>query len=168
MKNLYLKLLNIQTKVEAIKKNSVNPFFKSNYFDINQLLSELKPLLNEEKLVVIQPLSNINGKPALETLVADAESGEEYRLTTSLPENPDPQKMGAIITYYRRYALQSLFLLQSEDDDGNSASSASQPFTDAVKETSPFKWTCPSCNVEHNGKFARCLDCWKKDQANKQ
>jgi hypothetical protein len=38
-----------------------------------------------------------------------------------LPENSDPQKMGSTITYFRRYALQSLFLLQAEDDDGHSA-----------------------------------------------
>ena len=39
-----------------------------------------------------------------------------------LPELNDPQKLGSAITYYRRYTLQSLLALQSEDDDGNSAS----------------------------------------------
>ena len=39
----------------------------------------------------------------------------------------DPQKMGSAITYYRRYALQSLFLLRAEDDDANSSSQPSKP-----------------------------------------
>ena len=39
--------------------------------------------------------------------------------TITLPDLTDPQKMGSAITYYRRYSLQSLFLLQAEDDDGN-------------------------------------------------
>jgi len=38
-----------------------------------------------------------------------------------LPEAPDAQKYGSAITYFRRYALQSLFLLEAEDDDGNNA-----------------------------------------------
>jgi len=33
----------------------------------------------------------------------------------------DPQKIGSAITFYRRYTLQSLLGLQSEDDDGNKA-----------------------------------------------
>ena len=39
-----------------------------------------------------------------------------------LPEITDPQKLGSCITYYRRYTLSSLLGLQSEDDDGNTAS----------------------------------------------
>jgi hypothetical protein len=44
----------------------------------------------------------------------------------------DPQKMGSMITYYRRYTLQSLLGLQAEDDDGNAASKA-KPTTPAKK-----------------------------------
>src|SRR3990167_5458673 len=120
MKNLYKKLLNVQKEVGAITKDSTNPFFKSQYFDINGLLAALKPILNEEGLVVLQPLTEVNGKLALETLVIDEESGEQIRSITVLPENPDPQKMGSAITYFRRYALQSFFLLQAQDDDANS------------------------------------------------
>lgn len=134
MKELYKKLLNVQKEVGAITKDSTNPFFKSQYFDINGLLAELKPILNEQGLVVLQPLTEINGKLALETIIISV--GEKYNGTVSgisgtddeiisritiLPENPDPQKMGSAITYFRRYALQSFFLLQAQDDDGNDA-----------------------------------------------
>lgn len=125
MKALYKKLLNIQKEVGAITKDSSNPFFKSSYFDINGLLTELKPLLNKEGLVVLQPLTNIDGKLALETLVIDEKSGDQIKSVCVLPENTDPQKLGSAITYFRRYSLQSLFLLQSEDDDGNNASNKS-------------------------------------------
>lgn len=122
MKNLYKKLLAVQQEVGAIAKDSTNPFFKSKYFDINGLLTELKPLLNKHGLVVIQPLVDIMGKSALETRVIDVESGEFTSNICPLPENQDSQKMGSAITYFRRYALQSLFLLQAEDDDSNLAS----------------------------------------------
>lgn len=123
MKNLYAKLLEVQKKVGAIAKDSSNPFFKSKYFDINGLLEELKPVLNEVGLVVIQPLGmTAEYKPTLITKIADSESGEMMEIETALPEVADPQKFGAAVTYYRRYTLQSLFMLQAEDDDANSVS----------------------------------------------
>ena len=116
------KLLIFQEKVGAISKDSKNPFFKSFYFDINKLLEEVKPILTELKLVINQPLSNIEGKPAIRTILTDCEANKVlFDDTITLPENNDPQKMGSAITYFRRYALQSLLALQAEDDDGNLA-----------------------------------------------
>ena len=37
-------------------------------------------------------------------------------------DKDNPQKMGSAITYAKRYGLQSLYGLASDDDDGNSAS----------------------------------------------
>ncbi len=122
MKNLYAKLLKVQQEIKAVKKEENNPFFKSKYFDINGLLEALKPVLNANGLVVMQPLTIDNGKPAIMTIVADPESGEMTNAVALQPEYLDPQKMGSAITYLRRYSLQSLFLLQAEDDDGNIAS----------------------------------------------
>jgi hypothetical protein len=123
-KNILKKLLAVQKEIHAIKKDSKNPFFKSNYFDINSLIQELKPLLNEQGIVVLQPLANVAGRPAIETIVFDAESGESISNITVIPDNADSQKMGSAITYFRRYALQSFFFLQAEDDDGNTAKPA--------------------------------------------
>jgi len=69
----------------------------------------------------VQPLTIKDGKQALSTLVLD---GDKILLASEmlLPEIQDPQKMGSAITYYRRYALQSLFLLRAEDDDANLSS----------------------------------------------
>lgn len=116
------KLLAFQKQMVAISKDSTNPFYKSKYFDINKLLEEVKPVLNELGLVLVQALSSIDGKPAIKTELYNVDNTEQFPLlssTTPLPENPDPQKMGSIITYYRRYSIQTLLCLQSEDDDAN-------------------------------------------------
>lgn len=116
------KILEVQKEIGTIKKDCENPFFKSKYFDINSLISALKPLLNKHGLVVFQPLITENSRLCLKTMIVDAESGATLvEGTALLPETPDPQKMGSIITYFRRYALQSLFFLEAEDDDGNAA-----------------------------------------------
>ena len=118
--NIYTKIGKIQQEIGKIKKDLKNPFFKSNYFDINQLLDALLPLLKEEKLTLSQPLTHINERPAIATIITDGTDKIESVIT--LPDIQDPQKMGSAMTYYRRYALQSLFGLQAEDDDGNKAS----------------------------------------------
>lgn len=115
------KILKIQSEIGALSKTETNPFFKSKYFDINSLIAQLQPLLEKYGITVIQPLSEIGGKPGLDTKVYDGDEQIVFS-TIPLPDFQDPQKMGSAITYYRRYALQSLFLLQAEDDDGNHGS----------------------------------------------
>jgi hypothetical protein len=127
-KNLMQRLLLVQKEIKAITKDETNPFFKSSYFNINGLLRELKPVLDKHGVVVLQPLTNIEGKPAIATLLVNPDdAAETLSFVTPLIENPDSQKMGASITYFRRYALQSIFLLEAEDDDGNSVSGKNTP-----------------------------------------
>ena len=125
MNNLYQKIARVQNKIGKINKNQENPNFNSTYFDINQVLKQLQPLLEEEGLIVMQPLTNIDGKPGLRTIIAHNDGTKEEEVlaqTTPLPLYADQQRMGSAITYFRRYALQSLFCLQAEDDDANAAS----------------------------------------------
>lgn len=120
------KIAKVINEIGVLVKTETNPFFKSKYLDINALLEQLQPLLEKHKLTVIQPLSSLidnshNNCPALETRVYDGEK-EIVHSSIPLPNIQDPQKMGSAITYYRRYALQSLFLLRAEDDDANMGS----------------------------------------------
>lgn len=119
MSNIYTKISSVQNKIGKLSKDKTNPFYKSQYFDINSLLEQLQPLLKEEGLTVIQPLTNVEGRPAIKTVVTDGTDAIEETIT--MPDIQDPQKVGSAVTYYRRYALQSLFALQAQDDDANSA-----------------------------------------------
>lgn len=124
-KGLAGKLLAFNKKVGSIKKDLENPYFKSQYFDVNAVIEVIRPILNEVGLITLQPLTNLNGQTAIKTIIIDSESGEEYNDITFLPEVPKAQEMGSAITYFRRYALVSMLLLQGEqDDDGNVASNA--------------------------------------------
>ena len=122
MNKMYKKLLKVQEKIGAIKKDTTNPFYKSKYFDINSLLEHVKPVLNENGLILLQGLSHIDGKLALTTVIREADGDGEISFTCPLPETPDAQKAGSAVTYFRRYALQSLLALEAEDDDANSVS----------------------------------------------
>lgn len=120
MKNLFAKILLVQGAIKPIVKDETNPFFKSKFFNIDTVIEALRPIINQHGLVVMQPLTNLDGKPAISTLLADPISGEMFESVTPLIETPDIQKHGGNITYTRRYALGSIFLLQGEEDtDGN-------------------------------------------------
>lgn len=125
--SIYQKWFEAQKRLGPIEKDSVNPHFKNKYFDINTLIAEMKPVLQAVGLIVLQPLTVIDGKTAILTLVVDPETGEKIEHPLYLPESSDPQKMGSAITYYRRYALTSLFFLEAEDDDAQSAVTRQQP-----------------------------------------
>ena len=122
MKNLATKLLAFQKEVGAIPKDEINPYFQSKYADINTFISIVKPILSKNGLVLLQPLGSKDNKSVLSTLLIDSETGEQILDSIFLPESTDAQKMGGIITYFRRYAIQSLLCLEAEDDDGNSSS----------------------------------------------
>jgi hypothetical protein len=115
---MYEKLLLVQKEIGAIKKDQTNPHFKNSYFDINSLLATVKPVLNKHGLIVMQLLTHIEGKPALETIIMGDEGGRISAITP-LPEGLDAMKMGAAITYFRRYAIVSLLALEAEDNDGS-------------------------------------------------
>ena len=114
--SIYKKLLEVQKEVGAISKDSKNPFFKSKYFDINQLIEHVQPVLNKHGLVLTQPI--IDGQ--VFSFISDVEDQlQKVSSGLRLPEFNDPQKLGSCITYYRRYTLASLLGLQAEDNDGN-------------------------------------------------
>lgn len=116
--SIYKKLLEAKKEMNAITKDSKNPFFKSKYFDVNKLLSEVEPVLQKHGLLLIQPIE----KNKVVSRIFDCDGDDFVNSEIDLPNIQDPQKLGSAITYFRRYTLQSLLGLQAEDDDANTAS----------------------------------------------
>jgi len=123
--NFYTALLNAQTKIGRVTKDKINPYHKSKYADINDLLAVVKPILNNEGLLLLQPLTTLDGLPALSTIITGHGNTIEY--VTVIPHKDDPQRAGSVITYYRRYALQAMLSLEVEDDDGEAARVSAKP-----------------------------------------
>lgn len=111
------KLLELQKLLKPIKKDSQGYNYK--YFDINALLTELKPHLNDLGLFLSQSIQVIDGVNVIVTEISD-EGKVILESRILLPVQDDPQKFGSVITYYRRYALQSMLALEAEDDDAAS------------------------------------------------
>jgi hypothetical protein len=122
MKNIALALLKAQSEMSNPKKGSSNPFFKSKYADLNAVREAVIPILNENGIVVLQPIIHLDGKNFVKTVLLH-ESGEFLESLTEIIYNKvnDAQAQGSGISYARRYSLQSFVCVGADDDDGNKA-----------------------------------------------
>jgi hypothetical protein len=122
MKALSQALVKFQSQLKPVAKDSENPFFKSSYANLSSILQAVLPILSANGLAVIQPMKVQDGVTILVTRLIH-ESGEFIESEMILPSHPEPQKFGSLITYYKRYQLQALLGVNTEeDDDGNSVS----------------------------------------------
>lgn len=125
MKQIIAALLKAQKEMDNAVKNGTNPHFKSKFADLNSVRDAVIPLLNENGILVLQPMVNINGNEYLKTILFH-DSGETIESHTKIvcKAQNDPQALGSAITYARRYGLQSLVCIGAEDDDAIQARKA--------------------------------------------
>lgn len=115
-------LILFHVKVDAIKKDSLNPFFKSSYASLPNILEAINDPLNESGLTITTFPVEDHGLYCL----LMHESGEWIEGTYYMkPEKDTPQGRGSCISYQRRYCISSILNLQIDDilhdDDGNKA-----------------------------------------------
>jgi len=113
-----------QAQMTGAKKTSVNPFFKSKYSDFVSVVEAVKTAFAENGLSYVQFPIEEAGRIGIETILMHS-SGEflSNSFTVALSKQ-DAQAAGSALTYCRRYSLQAIAGIPSEDDDGNSASKA--------------------------------------------
>lgn len=127
-KNKWTRLGDALAEIEKVEKSSVNPHFKSNYADINALLSVAKPTLQKYGFILVQPSTTADDRTYQTTQVIDSEDGSiVLHSSIQMQLGDNPQKNFAMSTYYRRLTLQNCLSMQAEDDDGNTASAKSKP-----------------------------------------
>lgn len=110
-----LEKINTVQKKLSVKKDWTNPFYKSKYITLDEIMTKLQPLLDEQWLMVY----NYNTEWWVKTIVTDYSENvySEFRISWVT----DPQAMWKVITYWRRYNLVSIFnILADEDDDAQS------------------------------------------------
>ena len=122
IKNLATAFIKAQAEMSGAKKSAKNPFFKSSYANLEEVINCAKEPFANHGLGFMQfPISS-EGHAGVETVIIH-ESGEWISGDFLLKcVKGDPQAGGSAITYARRYGLQSACGIPSEDDDGNAAS----------------------------------------------
>lgn len=119
-----------QAEMAGAAKDANNPFFKSKYADLSSVVRAVKEPFANNGLSYSQFPVFSEGQVGVETILMHT-SGEYMSSVLLLPmgNKQDPQAAGSALTYARRYALQSIAGIPSEDDDGNAATHQSKQQT---------------------------------------
>lgn len=135
IKNIAIALSKFQAEVKNPANTANNPFFKSKYAPLSDILNDVRPILAKNGLSVIQTPGG-DGVNVIVTTLLVHESGEwiESDPLVLKADKATAQGAGSAITYARRYALSALLGISSEDDDdGNGATGSGNEAIDDVK-----------------------------------
>ncbi len=126
IKHIAGAIVKFQSKVETLKRTAANPFFKSNYTTLEDIVGAIRPILAEYGLSFMQ---NTNGTMTGDVISVSTmllhESGEFIEFEPlQIKITGNVQQSMATVTYLRRYSLQCALgiVTEDEDDDGNVAS----------------------------------------------
>jgi hypothetical protein len=135
-------------------KSSSNPHFRSTYANLGDVWNAAETALADNHLAVTQGVEDADesGFTLVSTLWHT--SGQWISEGVRIPlEKPTAQGAGSGITYGRRYGLEALLGIVSEDDDGNAASGKTVTQGERAPAPRPVKpngqppkaQVCPKC-----------------------
>jgi hypothetical protein len=111
-----------------------NPHFKNNYASLESVIKTVRTA-SQFGLTFTQEMDFEGDITFVRTVMMHSSGATRVSRTKIVSKDPnDPQKMGSAISYAKRYGLQSIFGLPSDDDDGEIANKVSQPSTDPLIE----------------------------------
>jgi len=143
-KTLGEALLRVQQSVSKVAKDSQNPHFRSAYAGLPGVMDAILPELQKSNVLLLQPLTNLDGSPAIETSLTLLDTGENITRVTPLTlAKQDPQGVGSAVTYMRRYSLLSTLGIVTDDDDDGNAASFKQAVADKATVDAPFEQAVP-------------------------
>ena len=121
LKELFTALAKAQAEMRIAGLSSENPYFKSRYADLADIVRASRPALTKYGLSVIhQILPNDDGASVLHCILCHS-SGQFMRTSMRiLPVKNDIQSLGSCITYLKRYTYAAIcgVISSGDDDDG--------------------------------------------------
>lgn len=124
-KNIYLALAAAQADMGSVKKNSVNPAFKSKYADLADVVQAVSGPLNAQGIAFFHMAASVDGERIMRTVLAHGASGTTIECDVPLiVSKNDMQGYKSATTYAKRIGLESLTGIAPDDDDGNAAARA--------------------------------------------
>lgn len=123
-------LAKFQANVKQPMKDKDNPFFRSKYVPLENVVEAITQEAPKHGLSFVQwALNDESGRVGVATMLMH-ESGEfiEFDAVHMKADKETAQGAGALISYLKRYSLSAVFGITSDqDDDGNSASGNKAP-----------------------------------------
>lgn len=109
-----------------VQATRVNPHFRSKYFGLGDLLSQVKPTLAEYDLAILQTPYTGEGFIKVKTEILHGRTGHRFDFgELGMTASGNLQATGSALSYLKRYAIATIVGVASDDeteDDGNAAS----------------------------------------------
>jgi hypothetical protein len=124
-------LAQAQGEMHAASKDATNPHFKNRYADLASVWDACRAPLARHGLSVSQlPSRREDGSVLLTTLLMHSSGEFIGSYLSARPAQENPQVIGSILTYLRRYALASIVgVVSGEDDDAEAATAPTRKAT---------------------------------------
>ena len=140
--------INACSNVQATR---INPHFRSKYFGLGDLLSQVKPTLSAYGLVILQTPTSSEERICVKTEILHGKSGQRFDFGELgiKAAGLNLQALGSALSFLKRYAIATIVGVASDDeteDDGNAASrpiqhSATKPqAAQAAAQPKPAAW----------------------------
>jgi len=117
-------LAKAQSEMMVAKKGRENPYFKSNYADLEEIVSASRPCLSKNGLSVTQNIiTDDSGATMLHTVLMHSSGQWTESTMRVVPPKNDIQTISSYITYLKRinYAALMGVVASDEDDDAEVA-----------------------------------------------
>ena len=118
---LYKALAGFHKHFTTVEKDAENPFHESSYASLSQILNVIRPILNEQGLVLVQlPINGMEKHSiCIKTRLIHVETGQflESNSISLIPPKLEAQGYGSLMTYLKRYQITSLLGLSFSEDD---------------------------------------------------
>ena len=124
LNELFAALSKAQAEMKPAGRNSENPYFKSLYADLAEIVRVSRPALSKYGLSIIQQvLQTPEGQNILHTILAHSSGQWISSQMRIIPSKTDIQSFASYLTYLRRYSYAALVgvVASNEDDDGEIA-----------------------------------------------
>jgi transcription elongation GreA/GreB family factor len=111
-----------------------NPHFKNQYASLESVIKTVRTA-SQFGLTFTQEMDFEGDVTFVRTVMMHSSGDTRVSRTKIVSKDPnDPQKQGSAISYAKRYGLQSIFGLPSDDDDGEIANKDGKPPNDPLVE----------------------------------
>lgn len=121
MSEIYKAIVKFQGEMKPVAKEGYNPHYKSKFADLSGIIQAISPGLAKNGLGFLQTM-RVDGERNILTTKIIHVSGQAETSEIVIPPNNDPQKLGILITYLKRYSLQAALGIPTEDDDAEAVS----------------------------------------------
>ena len=122
--NIATALLEFHKTNPHVVEDKRNPHFKNTYASLESVIKAVRTA-SEFGLTFTQEMDFEGDITFVRTVMMHSSGDTRVSRTKIVSKDPnDPQKQGSAISYAKRYGLQSIFGLPSDDDDGEIANKA--------------------------------------------